>query len=549
MTNELWWEGTNIVRSIVFGFNELGVQTLAADPAARYEYSYDALNRLERVLSQSAGVPDFTLLYTYTALGQVETVTDNYGVRVGSGYDNRNRLASRTWSSTLPGGGVDPARVDFAYDASGNRLRTDRFVDLAGANRIGFTTNAYNRAGIVTNITHLGPTGSVLAKYDYNFDAAYQITRWAIGNQLSDFAYDRTGQLTNALNTTQPNENFRFDANGNRVGAQSGGSYVVGGNNQILSDGTNRYAYDFEGNMTSRSNTVTGVLTTYQWDHRNRLVSVLDYNPGGVLTQTVAFVYDAMNRRLAKTVNGQTTRFLYNGDNSWADLDNINAVTACYLYGARIDELLARNRASDGWGWYLTDHLGTVRDIANAAGAVVAHLDYSGFGQVLGVLSNVLVVDRFGFAGREIDVETGLNFHRARFYSAALGRFVSQDPIGFDSDDANLFRYVGNSPVLLTDPRGTQSLAEYVVLAGTFSAIAGFYTGFFCYLKNGDASLLYKAPLWFIAVTEFALLVTVVTGGAAALSEGAFLGFVGSTLAFEEFYSLADCLFGFDDPF
>ena len=81
MTNELWWEGTNVVRSIVFGFNELGVQTLADDPAARYDYRYDSLNRLQRVLAQSPvpGQPGFGLAYTYTALGQVESVTDRGG--------------------------------------------------------------------------------------------------------------------------------------------------------------------------------------------------------------------------------------------------------------------------------------------------------------------------------------------------------------------------------------------------------------------------------------------------------------------------------------
>lgn len=461
MTNELWWEGTKVVRSIVFGFNELGVQTLAADPAARYEFSYDALNRLDRVLSQSAGVPDFTLLYAYTALGQVASVTDNWGVRVVSSYDNRNRLAQRTWQ----GPGVDPARVDFAFDVTGNRVRTDRFADLAGANRVGFTTNAYNHAGIVTNITHLGPASQVLAKYDYQFDAAYQIRNWTINNQPSAFEYDRTGQLTNAQNSAQPDENFRFDANGNRVGAQSGGSYVVGGNNQILSDGTNSYAYDFEGNLTSRSNSVTGVLTTYQWDHRNRLLSVLDYTAGGVVTQTVAFVYDAMNRRLSKTVNGQqntnVARFLYNGDDSWADLDGTNAVTARYLHGARIDELLARQRASDGRGWYLTDHLGTVRDIANAADAVVAHVDYSSFGQVLGV-SNQAAVDRFLFTGRELDEETGLYFYRARYFSPILGRFISFDPLGFEAGDHNLYRYVLNDPFSYVDPTGT-SIVGYAI--------------------------------------------------------------------------------------
>ncbi|MBK8001381.1 MAG: hypothetical protein IPK15_22420, partial [Verrucomicrobia bacterium] len=244
MTNELWWEGTNIVRSIVFGFNGLGVQTLAMDPAARYDYDYDDLNRLAQVRQSAVpGQSDFTLDYTYNALGQIESVTDHWGVRVGSAYDTRNRLARRTWN----GPGVDPARVDFAYDVAGNRTRTDRYADLAAANRIGHTTNAYNNAGIVTNITHLGPALEVLAKYDYTIDAAYQITRWSINNQLSTFNYDLTGQLTNALNTAQPSENFRYDANGNRINAQSSGNYVVGRNNQILSDGTNNYAYDLEG--------------------------------------------------------------------------------------------------------------------------------------------------------------------------------------------------------------------------------------------------------------------------------------------------------------
>src|SRR5206468_6893363 len=45
MTNELWWGGTNVVRSIVFGFTALGIQSYASDSAATYNYSYDALNR------------------------------------------------------------------------------------------------------------------------------------------------------------------------------------------------------------------------------------------------------------------------------------------------------------------------------------------------------------------------------------------------------------------------------------------------------------------------------------------------------------------------
>src|SRR4051794_12999096 len=54
--------------------------------------------------------------------------------------------------------------------------------------------------------------------------------------------------------------------------------------------------------------------------------------------------------------------------------------------------------------------------------------------------------DRFKYAGMQYDAVIGLAYDNARWYSPASGRFVSQDPIGFAGGDANLYRYVGNSP-------------------------------------------------------------------------------------------------------
>jgi RHS repeat-associated protein len=465
MTNEVWWEGLTAARSVVFGFNGAGVQTYASDPAGTHQHTYDALNRLERFVQ--TGVPgqsDFILRYTYDNSTNVLSVTDQDGVTVGSVFNNRSRLIRRTWQ----GPGLDPARADFASDGAGRRLRIERYADLAGNSPIGSTTQAYNRAGILTNITHRGAANQLLARYDFNYDAALQMLRSTIvgiANQVSDFAYDGTGQLTNVFNAVPPQENFRYDPNGTRSGAQSGGNYVVGRNNQVLSDGVHNYAYDAEGNMSSRSNIVSHVVTTYQFDHRNRLVAILERNPAGVVTQTVAFTYDTANRRLSKAVNGLVTRFLYDRESSWADLDTAGLVTARYLHTDRLDELLARQRAIDGRGWYLTDHLGTVRDIATAGGAVVAHLDYSSFGRVVSS-SNPAAVDRFLFTGREFDGETGWYFYRARYYDAGLGRFTSEDPIGFSGHDFNLYRYVGNRPTTLTDPLGQASLFEYSVTVG-----------------------------------------------------------------------------------
>ena len=52
------------------------------------------------------------------------------------------------------------------------------------------------------------------------------------------------------------------------------------------------------------------------------------------------------------------------------------------------------------------------------------------------------------------DITTGLQNNLNRWYDPAVGRWISEDPIGFSANDANLKRYVGNQPLLWTDPIG-----------------------------------------------------------------------------------------------
>lgn len=62
--------------------------------------------------------------------------------------------------------------------------------------------------------------------------------------------------------------------------------------------------------------------------------------------------------------------------------------------------------------------------------------------------------DSIGYTGREWDFETGLYYYRARYYDPSIGRFISEDPIGFSGEDTNLYRYVENSPTNKIDPLG-----------------------------------------------------------------------------------------------
>ena len=236
--------------------------------------------------------------------------------------------------------------------------------------------------------------------------------------------------------------------------------------NQLLADAEFDYVYDAEGNLNSKTERLTGDRFDYTWDHRNRLVQVTRQQ-GTEVTLSIEFTYDALDRRVGRRVDADgdgplapsIERFLLDGDSVWSDLDGAGNVTARYLQGTETDELLARWRVADGLSWYLTDHLGSVREIVNSNGVVVDSIDYDAFGRILSE-SNPAAGDRYKFTGREWEAEIELYFYRARYYDASAGRFINRDPIGFDGGDGNLYRYVENSPVNATDPTGNTPVVD-----------------------------------------------------------------------------------------
>ncbi|HMO81055.1 MAG TPA: RHS repeat-associated core domain-containing protein [Pyrinomonadaceae bacterium] len=129
--------------------------------------------------------------------------------------------------------------------------------------------------------------------------------------------------------------------------------------------------------------------------------------------------------------------------------DDANGTVTKYLNGPGIDNKL-RSKTGTAVNYFLADHLGSTNGLADATGSLTATTGYDAFGNV----TNPAFPSRYQFTGREFDSLVQLQFSRARFYDPKLGRFISEDPIGFGGGDVNLYGYVWNNPLHFVDPFG-----------------------------------------------------------------------------------------------
>lgn len=183
----------------------------------------------------------------------------------------------------------------------------------------------YNPASQVTNIRHqLTATSTQINKADYVYNPVGN--RASLTNRRGSqvFGYDTLDRLTSAshplLATPQA---FAYDPVGNRT---TGGS-VVNAGNQLTADATHTYQYDDNGNLTRKTLLATGNFTQYTYDAENRLTTVEDFVAG---TPTPAFTstyrYDGLGRRIEKVANGQTTRYVYDGEDILLEYDGANVL-------------------------------------------------------------------------------------------------------------------------------------------------------------------------------------------------------------------------------
>ena len=324
-----------------------------------------------------------------------------------------------------------------------------------------FLTYTYDALNRLTQILESGTT--LLASYTY--DSLSRRSSITLGNSVvTEFEYEPDNDVAGIIHqfTGQPvTFDYTANKNGNRTSfsstddrflyqppADKTQEYTTNSLNQYTAINSTNLTHDLNGNLTG-----TGT-STYAYDPENNLKQVT--------TPTVSALYttDPLGRRATKTVNTQTTEFIYDGDDVIMEFDN-GTLARRFIHGPGIDEPVCMITAS-GRYYYHTDALGSTAALSDSTGALKESYAYSPYGEITsaGTLGNSYL-----FTGRQLDRESGLYYYRVRHYDPGSGRFMQPDPIGFDGG-INLYAYCLNNPVNYIDPTGNYGGVDDLIFTG-----------------------------------------------------------------------------------
>lgn len=427
-------------------YDAKGRMVQANNATVNISFTYDPLDRL---LSEDMGGQ--VIGFAYDTPGRLRQVNYPGGRKIQELMDPRGRLV-RITDITADAYVV----AEQVFDAA------DRKTQRSYANGTN-TQWTYNANSRITGIIH-GP--GPYASFNYGYDAEDNRLYEQRGHQPDQsyaYTYDDLLRLVgtakgtlsgNTIPTPTGSETFNYDPLGNRITASLNGvsaSYASNNLNQYTSytsGGITDLSYDANGNLVQEGS------RTFQYDHENRLIGV----DGG---STGSYGFDALGRRVKKTVAGVVIWCYHNGINVIEEQNSTHATVKTHVFGNQVDEIIQMQQGSATY-YYAHDALGSVVALTDQGGTLVEQYTYNAYG-------SVQISDEFGlplavsiasnqhlFTGRIWDNESGFYFSRYRTLSSTTGRFIQRDPIGY-WDGLSAYQYGLSNPANMTDPLGLAS--------------------------------------------------------------------------------------------
>jgi RHS repeat-associated protein len=414
------------------GAYNIGRLTTKTDPYGSQTFAYDNIGSVTQVTRTTDGV-SYPFSYTYDIASRLLTESFPDGDSVGTvAYDSAGQL------SALPN-----IITSIAYDALG------RPTSLVNANGTTQSWTYDTNRGWVTGITTTsGSTNLQALTYGFDADGNRTSVTSTSSNSTDEswtYGYDELDRVTSAVDTSNSaySQSFTYNAAGNIVSNSRVGSYTYptqgAGSVQphaVTSAGGNTYAYNANGQMTSRA----GTTLSWNGDHLMSNDGSNSYYYGG-------------SRELLKLVNGSnTTRYL--GDDFEV---SPSGTQNKYIMGLAV-------RVGTGSGntrWIHSDFNSSLQVQSDGTGTESMRKKYYATGDALSTSGTDS--QSKGFTGQRQE-SSGLTYLHERFYDPLLGRFVSPDPVTPEQHGnagLNRYAYAMNDFVNKEDTSGFMYMPGY----------------------------------------------------------------------------------------
>ena len=335
---------------------------------------------------------------------------------------------------------------DYAYDPIGNRTSSTEYDHEDHARVSSYTANELNQYEQRTVPGYAGVRGSATnnATVTVNGNSAWRLGKYFYGGddvENAASAVMKELDITAVVNPVGTNEADLVESVTGKV---------------FVAKSPEAFTYDDDGNMLSDGRFV------YTWDGENRLASIETSEAAasvGASRVRVEYSYDHRSRRIGKVISrggaeaqswevAESRTFVYDGWNmireiQYSTIPSFHSSANFYVWGLDLSGSL---QGAGGVGGLLSvsviggddsglffpafDGNGNVCEYTDAASAIVAHYEYSPFGETVVQSGDFANAFTFRFSTKYWEHGAKLYYYGYRFYSPNVGRWLGRDPLG-----------------------------------------------------------------------------------------------------------------------